>query len=65
MGKGNTSETCGHIISTQGERTDIDPVMSEQERAKLLGRMIADQERSDAAAETLERDIDKGRILED
>lgn len=26
--------------------------------------MIADQERSDAAAETLERDIDKGRILE-
>ncbi|QHU93637.1 hypothetical protein GWK78_01130 [Candidatus Saccharibacteria bacterium oral taxon 488] len=64
MGKGNTSETCGHIISTQGERTDIDPVMSEQERAELLGRMIADQERSDAAAETLERDIDKGRILE-
>lgn len=64
MGKGNTSETCGHIISTQGERTDIDPVMSEQERADLLGRMIADQERSDAAAETLERDIDKGRILE-
>jgi len=64
MGKGNTSETCGHIISTQGERTDIDPVMSERERAELLGRMIADQERSDAAAETLERDIDKGRILE-
>ena len=64
MGRGNTSETCGHIISTQGERTDIDPVMSERERAELLGRMIADQERSDAAAETLERDIDKGRILE-
>lgn len=37
MGKGNTSETCGHIISTQGERTDIDPVMSERERAELLG----------------------------
>jgi len=64
MGKGNTSETCGHIISTQGERTDIGPAISEQERAELLGRMIADQERSDAAAETLERDIDKGRILE-
>lgn len=44
--------------------TDLGPAISEQERAELLGRMIADQERSDAAAETLERDIDKGRILE-
>lgn len=64
MSKGNTSETCGHIISTQGERTDIDPAISEQERAELLGRMAADQARSDAAAKTLEQDIDKGRILE-
>lgn len=43
---------------------DLDPAISEQERARLLDQMAADQARSDAAAETLERDIDKGRILE-
>ena len=44
--------------------TDLDPAISEQERAELLGRMIAGQELSDAAANQLRESLEKSSMLE-
>lgn len=43
---------------------NLDPAISEQERAELLGRMIADQERSDAVADRIREAFKNGSMLE-
>lgn len=43
---------------------DLDPAISEQERAELLRQMIADQERSDVAANQLREALEKSSMLE-
>lgn len=44
--------------------TDLDPAISEQERARLLDQMAADQARSDAAADQIREALENGSILE-
>ncbi|MBB1564198.1 hypothetical protein HG434_002965 [Candidatus Saccharibacteria bacterium] len=44
--------------------TDLDPAISEQERARLLDQMAADQARSDAAADQIREALENGSMLE-
>ncbi|QJU10783.1 hypothetical protein FBF25_01160 [Candidatus Saccharibacteria bacterium oral taxon 488] len=44
--------------------TDLDPAISEQERARLLDQMAADQARSDAAADQIREALRNHEILE-
>ena len=44
--------------------TDLDPAISEQERARLLDQMAADQARSDAVADRIREAFKNGSMLE-
>lgn len=44
--------------------TDLDSAISEQERARLLDQMAADQARSDAVADQIREALENGSILE-
>ncbi len=44
--------------------TDLDPAISEQERARLLDQMAADQARSDAVADQIREALENGSMLE-
>lgn len=44
--------------------TNLDPAISEQERARLLDQMAADQARSDAVADQIQDTLRNHEILE-
>lgn len=60
----NMNRTPEYGIPVQEKGADMGPVMSEQERAELLRQMIADQERSDAAANQLRESLENNSMLE-
>ena len=60
---GNVNRTPEYGIPAQKEGADMGPVMSEQERARLLDQMAADQELSDAAANQLRESLEKSSML--